>query len=353
MEFKTQSEYFSEMMDVLREKSGRAIGEHSEPAMRLRVLASELEALGAEASWIWRQSFPQTADGERLDEFAELRGLKRTEGSAASGSVRFFTDGAADVSVPAGTAVMSTDLRRFETTAAITIPSGSEYGDAPAVSLLPGVGGNVAAGEICVIAEPPVGVIACRNIDAFEGGSEGESDESLRRRLIEDYRMANGVANSAYYQRLAMSVDGVVKATVVPRKYGVGTVALHLASKEGGVSNEVRTKVLELLNAEREICVAPFVLSTNILYYTPAFNLQVRAGADRDAITAEAIEKLSPLFGGHTLGESVAFRDVLLAINSVEGVIGATPKSVNPPTLSGAVDRVIVLSGTNFTFVEV
>lgn len=352
MKFKTQSEYFSEMMDALREKSGRAMGEHSEPAMRLRVLASELEALGAEASWIWRQSFPQTADGERLDAFAELRGLKRTEGSAASGSVRFFTDGAASVSVPAGTAVMSTDLSRFETTAAITIPTGSEYGDAPAVAALSGAAGNVAAGEICLIAEPPVGVIACRNIDAFVGGCEAESDESLRGRLIDDYRTASGTMNAAYYQRLALSVDGVVKATVYPRAYGAGSLGLYLAGKDGAVSNAVRQNVLDLMNAEREICVIPYLLSISTRYYTPSFNLRVHAGADTEAITAAVMEKLAPLFGGHTLGEAIYFGDILLAINSVEGILGATPKQA-PPDMPAVLSKVTLLSGSDFTFEEV
>lgn len=352
MEFKTQGKYFAEMMDVLREKSGHAMGEHSEPAMRLRVLASELEALGAEAMWIWRQSFPQTADGERLDEFAELRGMKRTEGVAASGSVRFFTDGGANVAVPAGTAVMSTDLSRFETTEEITIPEGSEYGDAPAVAALPGAEGNVSAGEICVIAEPPVGVIACRNIDAFTGGRAGEGDESLRKRLIEDYRMTSGTANAAYYQRLAMSVEGVVKATVFPRAYGPGTLALYLAGKDGAVSSAVRQKVLDLLNAEREICVTPYILTINYRYYTPSFTVQIKEGTDREAITAAALEKLSPLFGGHTLGEAINFSDIILAINSVEGILGATPKQ-NPPSMPANINTITMLDSPDFTFEEV
>lgn len=353
MEFKTQSEYFAEMMDELREKSGRAMGEHSEPAMRLRVLASELEALGAEAMWIWRQSFPQTADGERLDEFAELRGLKRTEGAAASGSVRFFTDGAADVTIPAGTTVMSTDLSRFETTEEITIPSGSEYGDAAAEALLPGAAGNVAAGEICVMAEPPIGVIACRNVEAFAGGREGEGDESLRKRLVEDYRMTSGTANAAYYQRLAMSVDGVVKATVLPQAYGVGSVAVCIAGKDGSVANSVHQAVLTLLSAEREICVKVYVFSPNTRYYTPSFKIQVKAGANQSAITAAAIEKLKPLFGGHTLGEAINFGDILLAINSVEGVIGAVPKTSYIPSLSAVWNKLTMLSGSDFAFEEV
>lgn len=352
MKFKTQSEYFAEMMDVLREKSGHAMGEHSEPAMRLRVLASELEALGAEAMWIWRQSFPQTADGERLDEFAELRGIKRTEGAAARGSVRFFTDGEAEVAVPAGTAVMSTDLSRFETTEAITIPAGSEYGDAAAVAVLPGAAGNVAAGEICVIAEPPVGVIACRNISAFEGGRAGEDDESLRRRLVDDYRMTSGTANEAYYQRLAMSVDGVEKVTVFPKAFGVGSLALYLAGKDGPVSSAVRQKVLSLMNAEREICVNAYVLSTSTQYYSPSFNIQVKAGTDHEAITAAALEKLAPLFGGHTLGERINFSDIILAMNSVEGILGATPKG-NPPSLTTARSILTLLGSPDFTFQEV
>ncbi len=331
MEFKTQSDYFSRMMNTLRSRSGHPLGEHSEPALRLRALASELEALGAEAAWIWRQSFPQTADGERLEQHAALRGLTRTRGGCAGGDVRFFTDGGGEVTVPAGTEVCDSSLRRYRTAAELVIPAGDSFGDVRCEALEPGTEGNAPAGEICVMPQPVAGVISCVNPDAFSGGTADEDDESLRSRIIEAYRMPIGGANAAYYSRLALSVPGVTAVQIYPRAAGKGSVGVYVANEEGPVSAETKAAVSKLLNAQREISNSVLVLEPSVRMCYPEFNIAVHAGADTAAIREAALQHLrKKVFGGHTLGKTVYISEMVIALNEIPGIVSAYPRySIN------------------------
>lgn len=55
----------------------------------------------------------------------------------------------------------------------------------------------------------PIAIRACTNPDAFSGGDDAESDDSLRRRLLDTYhRLPNG-ANTAYYEQTALSYAAV------------------------------------------------------------------------------------------------------------------------------------------------
>lgn len=260
MTFKTQSEYFSEMLAMLRAATGEAVSAESEPALRLKALASELELLGAEGAWIFRQSFPQTASGECLDRHAELRGISRSAAVAASGVVRFYTDGAAARTVDAGTVLLTADGSRFATAESITIPAGATFGDARAVAEDAGVAGNIPAGAITAMALAPLGVMWCENREAFAGGTDAESDESLRERLLASYKYLKGAANAAFYESEALSVDGVAAVDVLPRADGRGTVTVYVSSPEGVPSAELVAAVQAHLDSVREVSVDVTVL---------------------------------------------------------------------------------------------
>lgn len=351
MEFKTQSDYFRGMMETLRARTGLPLGEYSEPALRLRALASELESLGAEAAWIWRQSFPQTADGEQLERHAALRGLSRAGGSCASGAVRFFTDGGGEVTVPAGSEVCDSALRRYRVTEDLIIPAGETFGDARCEAVDPGTDGNVSAGEICVMPQPVAGVISCTNPDAFSGGSADEDDESLRERVLEAYRMPIGSANAAYYSRLALSVPGVTAVSVCPRAEGRGTVTVYIACEDGTVSPEVKARVSDLLTSQREISTSVTVMDASIRTCYLNFTAWVSAGADTDAIKEEAFRRVKTVFGGHTLGKRVYVADIVKAVNETSGIISAMP-TYTMSDFSASVSTMTMVGSLAITFKE-
>lgn len=260
MTFKTQPEYFSGMLAALRSALGTPVSAESEPALRLRALASELELLGAEGDRLFRESFPQTATGEQLDRHAELRSITRGAAVAAVGKVRFYTDGGAARTVDAGTVLLTADGARFLTTAAIEIPAGSTYGDAPAVAEEAGAAGNISAGMITAMPLAPLGIAWCENLEPFDGGVDAETDDSLRERLLKSYKYLKGAANAAFYEAEALAVEGVAAVNVVPRADGRGTVTVYVSSPEGVPSAELVAAVQAHLDAVREVAVDVTVL---------------------------------------------------------------------------------------------
>lgn len=324
MEFKTQAEYFSEMLAALRAGSGVAVAADSEPALRLKALASELELLGAEGSWIFRQSFPQTADGENLDLHAAQRGLVRFPAAHATGTVRFYSDPAAARTVPAGTVVLTPAGDRFVTTKAVRIPARTSFGDAPVRAEAAGSAGNLPAGSITTMALPPVGITWCENPEPFSGGSDAESDEHLRERLLAAYKLIKGSANAAFYEAEARAVEGVANVSVVPRANGRGTVTVYISSVEGVPSNELVAEVQARLSAVCEVAVDITVLPASPIGVTVRAQVFVTHDADTDAITAEARDRLPrEILNGYSMGRMVFTSEIVELLLSIPGVKAA------------------------------
>ena len=63
----TVEEIYSGMKTVFEEKTGTALADGGDMAVRLYAAATEIYALYVYNDWLKRQSFPQTAEGDYLD----------------------------------------------------------------------------------------------------------------------------------------------------------------------------------------------------------------------------------------------------------------------------------------------
>ena len=105
---KELEEIYQEMLDCFAQRTGLEAAESCDLAVRFYAVAAQVYALYAQADWVLRQCFPQTAAGSCLDSHAQLRGLSRKQATAAEGSIRFSVARAADTDrpIPAGTVCM-------------------------------------------------------------------------------------------------------------------------------------------------------------------------------------------------------------------------------------------------------
>ena len=197
---KTVDEIFEEMLACFGEKTGVELEAGCDLAVRLYAAAAQVYALYVQADWVARQAFPQTAEGEYLDLHAQLRSLERKEATRAVGTLRFTAGEASenDRAIPLGTVCMTAGLVRFETTQAAVLSAGATQVDVPAQAVQPGSAGNVSADAVVSMAVAPVGIQSCGNPSPFLGGSDGESDQELRARVMDTFqRLPNG-ANAAF-----------------------------------------------------------------------------------------------------------------------------------------------------------
>jgi len=319
---KTIDELYEELRESFAGTTGIAVRADSAPAARLYAMAAQLNALYHQLEWTREQCFPQTATGEYLDRFAQMRTLTRRPAAAAAGTVRFYKSGESSraVTVPAGTVCMTAGYVRFVTAAEAVIGAEDSWADVPVEAAEAGAFGNVAAGAVCVLANAPVGVGWCENLAAMEGGSDAEDDETLRARVLATYaRLPNG-ANTAWYESAALGFSGVAAVSVVPRPRGVGSVDVIVASREGVPSTALLTEIGEALRSMREIAVDLRVLAPETESVTVSVRVRAAAGYDGETVRSAVEEAVESWFDGTLLGKGVTRARLGAVIFGVEGV---------------------------------
>lgn len=260
---KTYEEILQEMTDSFQSRSGFYPDNASDIGIRLKVLASQIYSLNYKLNWIWKQSSPLSATGEFLDNHASQKGLTRREGRYAEGELTFYVPEPldSDVDIEQGTVAATNTLvsaKRFETTAAATIPAGQTSVSVHARAIEIGLEGNVSAGSIKVI-EGGANYLFVTNESAFSSGAQPETDEELRKRILETYSKPVFGGSVNYYKALALSDSEVVSAGVVPVYNGAGTVKVALQTADPVASETVINRVSALLNSQREMGIVTTV----------------------------------------------------------------------------------------------
>lgn len=286
---KTTQEIYEQLCDAVAEKSGYAMEDTCDLAVRLYAAAAQLESLYAYADWTRRQAFPQSAAAEQLDQHAALWGLSRTDATCASGTLRLYVPQALStaVTVAAGTIFATAQGVRYALDAACVIAAGSTYGEAAATCLQAGRVGNAPTGAICVLTQAPTHISAVRNPAAFTGGADAEDDERLRQRLMERIsRVPNG-ANAAYYEAVALCCPGIRSARALPRYGGTGTVGLCVCDAQGGLKQQEEEAVFNALEERTELGITMSIFPPTLQAIDVTVNLFPVDGVNAaDAIAA-------------------------------------------------------------------
>ena len=346
-------EIYQEMLAKLAERCGFQPEESCDRAVRLYAAAAQVQALDIQAAWVLDQSFPQTAQGIYLERHAAMRGLKRQEASKAAGTLRFSVETASvvDLEVPAGSVCMTEAEYRFQTTERGVLQAGELFVDVPAEALEGGSGFNAAPGTITIMTACPVGITACTNPKAFSGGSDPESDESLRARVLESYRRLPNGANAAWYERSAMDHEGVTAAQAVGRARGIGTVDVYITGESGQPDAALLEEVRADLQEKREIAVDVRVLAPQTRTVNVTMEVAAGSGWTFAAVKATVEQAVASFFGGHLLGKPVLAAELITLAFQQEGV--ANVRLVSPAAdVAAAVGTLPVLGSLSVTELE-
>jgi uncharacterized phage protein gp47/JayE len=187
--------------------------------------------------------------GENLDDHGETINVPRKDESFATGEVTFLGEDGTIISVGTSIGTAQTDPEEeppsFVTTAAGTISGGTLTLTVKAAEA--GVASNVAPGAASFPLTPIEGLTSVSNAEGITGGSDVETDESYRARLLIELGAAQGAGNVADYKRWALSYPGVGFVKVVPLWEGAGTVLVVITDDE---NNPVSNPIKEGLQAE-------------------------------------------------------------------------------------------------------
>ena len=317
-------ELLSQMTEAYREYTGTEPDDASDIGIRLKVLAGELFAAYAELNWLENQMFPDTAAGSFLEKHAFQRGLTRKQGTKAEGDVDFYLQYTVsyDIQIPQGTVVATegADPVRFETTQAAVVTSGSLSVNVPIRALETGSRGNVSVQKIRVLVTPVSGIVRVQNDYRTENGTDVETDEQLRKRVLDSYVHIPNGTNKAYYIREAMAVNGVAAAGIIPRYRGPGTVDVLIADTDGNAPQTLINEVQTRLERAREINVDVQVRALTIIPCEVYLELAVISGYSFEQVSAGVRRALSEYFSTLGGGQTAYLSEMGEAITHVDGV---------------------------------
>jgi len=194
--------------------------------------------------------FPLFSWAEYLDDLAAAYKVERLAATPASGEVTFKgpegTVIAPGVVVGVEAAVEDAPIKEYEVTEGGTIGVSKEI-TLPVTARESGSATNAAAGQLTLLlstieAEDEVSVL---NTDPIVGGTDPETDEALRERLLEVFQ-GKGPGNVHDYKVWARAYGGVGRVSVIPVWNGPGTVKVIVLTSDG---QPVSAEVVEGLQA--------------------------------------------------------------------------------------------------------
>lgn len=285
-----------------------------------RVLAGAVHGLYGYLDYVAKQIFPDTAEVTYLERHASLYGLARTPASFAAGVVTFTgTDGTV---IPEDTRLLRPDGVEFATTGSSTIASGT--GTASVQALLAGAAGNTDTSVQLSCISPIAGVDATATMTtAADGGTDAESDDALRERVLIRMRQPPHGGNATDYVAWALAVAGVTRAWVYPGELGPGTVTVRFVRDLDGdgtailpSSPEVAT-VQAAIDALRPVTADVTVVAPTSSLLNMTLSITPDTSATRATVTAELEDLLQRLASP---GSTIPLSQLEIAVGTAEGV---------------------------------
>lgn len=284
--------------------------------------------------WLALQLLPDTAETEWLDRHGDIW-LSTADGSRgrktatfASGTVLFT--GLPGSVLPAG-AILSSPEVQLQTTEAITV--GSTPAAVAVTALSAGIVGNLEAGSHVSIVTDAAGVDSPGEVERMFGGTDEETDEQLRFRVLERIQAPPMGGDAEDYVMWTLRVPGVTRAWSYPLEMGIGTVTVRFmmdelrASQDGFPTPDDVDAVQAYLDTVRPVAVKDFFVVAPLPFPIDFSISQLKPDnqATRDAIEVSIKAMLKErAIPGQTIYKVWKSDAVLDAVNVVSFDLGGT-----------------------------
>lgn len=318
----TYNEILDEMKTAFFNESGKNVKHLSDLEMRFKAVASEIYSVAAYGDYIFRQGFPQTAAGEYLDRHAALRGLARKTAAAAEGKLSFFLTEELDrdVVIPQGTvcSVKDRPYIQFATVSDTVINAGSLSASADACALACGEEFNVNAGDITVMVNPPEYVAAVRNDAGFSGGSDTESDKSLRERIASTYSTKYSAVGMASVRNEILSLDRITDACISTGE--TGGIDVCVKTKNGEITEADTADIKNILGLAVLCGLKINCFAAVKKEFSVAAEAKALSGYDAAGIKKEIEERIKGFCAGEKIGADFSESAIASAAYGTQGL---------------------------------
>lgn len=271
-----------------------------------RVLAMAVHELYGFLSWMFKQVFVTTAEAEYLEfNHGGTWGISRKPATPATGTVQFT--GVAGSVIPAGTVLKRGDNEQYTVDSEVAFTSTTANVEVTASTA--GQNGNSVVGTKLSLASPVFGVQTEGTVQndgsgsGLSGGTEIESDDDLRSRILERIQKPPQGGSESDYVRWMKEVSGVTRAWAYPNQLGLGTVVgifvmdnksgtiIPSAGEVGDVQDYIDDPERKPATADVTI-VAPTAVPMNLEIHISPSTAAIKAAIEeelKDLIQREAI----------------------------------------------------------------
>ncbi|QAS52369.1 baseplate J/gp47 family protein [Halobacillus litoralis] len=351
LEEESEEEILQRMLDAMGNDLDKSEGTFIWDTMA--PLSPELAKTAEWCRQVLQRGFVSTTFGVYLDHKASERGLTRQDAVKATGETKL--SGEPGTIIPAGTRVATpadniTPSIEFETTEELSIDTDGEV-NIGIQAVNAGRSGNVKPYSISILVTNLDGVTAVQNSTGTSGGFDIESDESLRKRILEDNQKADGAGNISDYVTWAQQIASVGTVLVDSLWDGANTVRLIIFDRNNNpASPEVVQEVQTHIDPTQDgaglgeapigaivtvVTVDPFVVDVNIPALQPTDNYSL------SQVKGNVEEALDQHFNQLDPGAVIRVKGVAAAIIQAEGVL-----DFGDITLNGSLEN-ITLSRTD------
>lgn len=291
--------------------------------------------------------FAQWSTGSYLDLLATPAQITRKAANYATAVLT--VEGTSGTEIPAGT-VFATEAAGGVSSIEFVSLEDTEIGSEGTVDVTvqaseAGTGSNVNPGTIVLMSEPINGVTSVTNAEKASGGTEEESDDDLRERILEAYANMDTsyVGNNADYKRWAEEVTGIGTAIVVPEWDGPETVKIVCLDSNGeGANQTLLTAVYNHImqpDSPMDRLAPPNVILTvakptlvNIAY---AFTPELETGFELETVIAAFKKSLDTYYKTCSSDGMVKYIHVHTLLEETPGI-----KDFNGLTMNGGTDNI-------------
>jgi uncharacterized phage protein gp47/JayE len=198
--------------------------------------------------WLALQLLPDTAETEWLDRHGAIwlvnadGSIGRKGATLASGTATFT--GTIGAILPAASQISG----GYITTADITMGSGPVNG--PVTATVPGTVGNLDPGTSLNLVSPPPGIDSPLTVVEMDGGTETETDDELRARILQRIQNPPMGGDADDYVAWSLSYPGVTRAWSYPQEMGIGTMTLRFLMDDLRSGNSGWPEPQDVLNVQ-------------------------------------------------------------------------------------------------------
>lgn len=268
------------------------------------------------------RAFATTATGDDLDLCGADVGLDRKQATFATVNVR--------ITGYSGQ-VVGTDVKITYKNLTFTSTENKNISEDGSVDVIfkcdtAGADGNIKEGAIFDFVGSYYGLTSATSISSGEGGSDKESDEDYRERILFKIRSEASSGNIAHYKLWAESVDGVGKALILPLWNGNGTVKVLISTPDKtNPSGDLLQRVRDYIADNAPIGATVTVASVEYVDVNVVANVVLNDSGSTTTVKQEFTEFLKKYLDTAELAVSyLRMSDLLFSCTGVEDVTDYT-----------------------------